>query len=180
MSLRFGMLTEAAVREKILRLIGGLPERRGQVAVKQFGALSGGGFRVEKIAYESLPEFWVTADLYIPSSGEGPFPAIVLAPGHGAGGKTENWSWGGNFARNGIVALAYDPIGQGERLQYYDKDRKASFIGNPTGEHGEANVGPMLIGDTIARYMVNDAMRGVEKMSMATVSVRSAARAVER
>jgi cephalosporin-C deacetylase-like acetyl esterase len=153
---------KTSVRQKILRLIGGLPEHRGSVAVKQFGTVSADGFRVEKIAYESLPDFWVTADLYIPTHGAGPFPAIILAPGHGAGGKTENWSWGGNFARNGIMALAYDPIGQGERLQYYDKDRKVSFIGNPTGEHGEANIGPMLIGDTIARYMVNDAMRGVD------------------
>jgi cephalosporin-C deacetylase-like acetyl esterase len=152
-------------REKILQLIGGLPEHSGRVAAKDFGMVSGDGFRVEKIAYESLPGFWVTADLYRPASGNGPFPAIVLAPGHGAGGKTENWSWGGNFARNGIVALAYDPIGQGERLQYYDAARKASFIGNPTGEHGEANVGPMLLGDTIARYMVNDAMRGVDYLS---------------
>jgi cephalosporin-C deacetylase-like acetyl esterase len=153
---------KAAVRDKILNLIGGLPDRKGTVAVKQFGVVSADGFSVEKIAYESLPGFWVTADLYMPASGDGPFPAIVLAPGHGAGGKTENWSWGGNFARNGIVTLAYDPIGQGERLQYYDKDRKTSFIGNPTGEHGEANVGPMLIGDSIARYMVNDAIRSVD------------------
>jgi cephalosporin-C deacetylase-like acetyl esterase len=149
------------VREKILRLIGGLPERRGPVAVKEFGTLSADGFHVEKIAYESLSNFWVTANLYVPA-GDGPFPAIVLAPGHGAAGKTENWSWGGNLARNGIIALAYDPIGQGERLQYYDTDKKASFIGNPTGEHGEANIGPMLIGDDIAQYMVNDAMRGVD------------------
>jgi cephalosporin-C deacetylase-like acetyl esterase len=153
---------QVEVREKILKLIGGLPQRSGSVAVKEFGSISGDGFRMEKIAYESLPDFWVTANLYVPTSGEAPFPAIVLAPGHGAGGKTENWSWGGNFARNGIVTLAYDPIGQGERLQYYDTERKTSFIGNPTGEHGEANVGPMLLGDTIARYMVNDAMRGVD------------------
>jgi len=153
---------KTAVRQKILQLIGGLPERRGAVAVKEFGSVSADGFRVDKIAYESLPNFWVTADLYIPSSGSGPFTAIVLPPGHGAGGKTENWSWGGNFARNGIVVLAYDPIGQGERLQYYDEAQKKSFIGNPTGEHGEANIPPMLIGDDIARYMVNDAMRGVD------------------
>lgn len=150
------------VREKILSLIGGLPERKGPVAVKTFGTVSADGFRVEKIAYESLPGFWVTADLYVPATGTGPFPAIVLPPGHGAGGKTENWSWGGNFARNGMIALAYDPVGQGERLQYYDDAQKKSFIGNPTGEHGEANIGPMLIGDDIARYMVNDAMRGVD------------------
>jgi len=156
---------QAATREKLRRLIGGLPEHSGRVAVKEFGSVAAEGFLVEKIAYESLPGFWVTADVYRPSSGQGPFPAIVLAPGHGAGGKTENWSWGANFARNGIIALAYDPIGQGERLQYYDADRKASFVGNPTGEHGEANVGPLLVGETIARYMVNDAMRGVDYLS---------------
>ena len=150
------------VREKILRLIGGLPEGRGPVAVREFRKSTADGFRVERIAYESQPGFWVTANLYVPEEGSGPFPAIVLAPGHGVGGKSENWSWGGNFARNGIMALAYDPIGQGERLQYYASDQGKSMIGNPTGEHGEVNIGPMLIGDNIARYMVNDAMRGVD------------------
>src|SRR3954468_673938 len=41
-----------AVRGKILGLIGGLPERKGLVAVKEFGSVSADGFRVEKIAYE--------------------------------------------------------------------------------------------------------------------------------
>src|SRR5882672_6276268 len=143
---------KAEVREKILRLIGGLPEGRGPVTVREFRKSTADGFRVERIAYESQPGFWVTANVYLPEEGSGPFPAIVLAPGHGAGGKSENWSWGGNFARNGIIALAYDPVGQGERLQYYDADQQKSMIGNPTGEHGEANIGPMLIGDDIARY----------------------------
>jgi cephalosporin-C deacetylase-like acetyl esterase len=153
---------KSEVREKILRLIGGLPEGKGPVSVREFRKSNADGFRVERIAYESQPGFWVTADVYVPEDGAGPFPAIVLAPGHGAGGKSENWNWGGNFARNGIMALAYDPIGQGERLQYYDADQQKSKVGNPTGEHGEANIGPMLIGDNIARYMVNDAMRGVD------------------
>ena len=156
---------KAEVRAKILGLIGGLPERRGPVAVKQFGTITGDGFRVEKIAYESLPSFWVTANVYLPASGSGPFPAVVIAPGHGAAGKLEDWSWGGNLARNGIAALAYDPFGQGERLQYYDPELKASKIGGPTAEHGEANVGPMLIGDDVARYWVNDAMRAVDYLT---------------
>ncbi len=152
----------AEVRARIVTLIGGLPERHPALGVKAMGAVSGDGFRMEKIAYESLPGFWVTANVYVPAIGQGPFPAIVYAPGHGPGGKSEGWSWGANFARNGIIMLAYDPIGQGERLQYFDPDKKASFIGNPTGEHGEANIGPLLIGDTIARYMANDAMRGID------------------
>src|SRR5271170_6047008 len=56
---------QTAFREKVLSLIGGLPSHSGPVAVKQFGTLTGDGFRVEKLAYESLPNFWVTANLYL-------------------------------------------------------------------------------------------------------------------
>jgi cephalosporin-C deacetylase-like acetyl esterase len=156
------------VRERILGLIGGLPEHRGPVAVKQFGTLTGDGFRVEKLAYESLPGLWVTANLYLPgtgngpATGNGPFPAVLLAPGHEATGKQSQYSFGGNFARSGIIALAIDPLGQGERLQYFDPEKKASTIGGSTGEHGEANVPAMLIGEDVARYFVNDSMRGID------------------
>src|SRR6476660_7038778 len=57
---------QAAVRQKILRLLGGLPARTGPVPVKQFGTVAGDGFQVEKIAYQSLPGFWVTANVYVP------------------------------------------------------------------------------------------------------------------
>jgi cephalosporin-C deacetylase-like acetyl esterase len=153
---------KAQVRAKILELIGGLPEHRGPVAVKEFGSLTGDGFRVEKLAYESLPGLWVTANLYIPAAGDGPFPAVLLAPGHEATGKQSQYSFGGNFARSGIMALAIDPLGQGERLQYFDPAKKASTIGGSTGEHGEANVPAMLIGEEVARYFINDSMRGID------------------
>ncbi len=153
---------KAQVRTTILELIGGLPEHRGPVAVKEFGSLTGDGFRVEKLAYESLPGLWVTANLYIPTAGNGPFPAVLLAPGHEATGKQSQYSFGGNFARSGIMALAIDPLGQGERLQYFDPAKKASTIGGSTGEHGEANVPAMLIGEDIARYFINDSMRGID------------------
>ena len=112
------------VRRKILALIGGLPAHPSSITAKQFGTLSGDGFRIEKLAYESLPGFWVTANLYVPANDSGPFPAVLLAPGHEATGKQSQYSWGVNFARNGIVALAIDPLGQGERLQYFDPERK--------------------------------------------------------
>ena len=124
--------------------------------------MAGDGFRIEKLAYESLPGFWVTANLYAPADGEGPFPAVLLAPGHEASGKQSQYSFGVNLARNGIVALAIDPLGQGERLQYFDPERKASIIGGSTGEHGEANIPAMLVGENIARYFINDSMRAID------------------
>jgi cephalosporin-C deacetylase-like acetyl esterase len=130
--------------------------------VKQFGTVPGDGVRIEKLAYESLPGFWVTANLYVPTNGDGPFAAVLLAPGHEATGKQSQYSWGVNFARNQVMALAIDPLGQGERLQYFDPERKASTIGSSTGEHGEANVPAMLIGENIARYFINDGMRAID------------------
>jgi cephalosporin-C deacetylase-like acetyl esterase len=151
-----------AVRRKILGLIGGLPERQKGVAAKRFGTLTGDGFQVERLAYESLPGLWVTANLYVPTNGNGPFAAVLLAPGHEAAGKQSQYSWGVNFARNQVMALAIDPLGQGERLQYFDPERKASTIGGSTGEHGEANVPAILIGENIARYFINDSMRAID------------------
>jgi cephalosporin-C deacetylase-like acetyl esterase len=149
------------VRRTILDLIGGLPAHPSSIAAKQFGTLSGDSFRIEKLAYESLPGFWVTANLYLPANGSGPFPAVLLAPGHEATGKQSQYSWGVNFARNGIIALAIDPLGQGERLQYLGSDGK-STIGGSTGEHGEANIPAMLVGENIARYFINDSIRGID------------------
>jgi cephalosporin-C deacetylase-like acetyl esterase len=153
------------VRRKIVELIGGLPESRGPVVVKSFGAVPGDGFRVEKLAFESLPGFWVTANVYVPTGRQGPFPAIVLTPGHEASGKSEQYAFGVNFARMGILALAYDPIGQGERLQYFDPATKASKVGGATAEHGEANLPTLLIGDDLERYMVHDGMRAIDYLT---------------
>ncbi len=50
----------------MLELIGGLPEKRGPMPVRQFGSIDGDGFRVERIAYQSLPGLYVTADVYVP------------------------------------------------------------------------------------------------------------------
>jgi hypothetical protein len=100
----------------------GSSAEHGPVPVKQFGTISFAGFRLEKIAYESIPGFWVIANIYVPTASNGPFPAVVLTPGHGSSGKLELWDWGANLARLGILALAYDSLGEGERLQYYDPD----------------------------------------------------------
>jgi cephalosporin-C deacetylase-like acetyl esterase len=153
---------KALVREKIVRLIGGMPVYHGPLATRQFGTIPGNGFRVEKVAYESQPGFLVTADVYVPTTGSGPFPAVVLSAGHGAGGKLDQYSLAGNLARNGMVALAWDPLGQGERFQNFDPELGASKAGETTGEHGHANVQTLLIGEHVSRYFILDAMRTVD------------------
>lgn len=156
---------QAHVRQTILRLMGGLPQERADLAVRHVGGFQGDGFRLERVIFDSLPNFRVTANVYVPGGGVGPFPAILLSPGHSPGGKSELFEFGANLARNGFVTLAWDPVGQGERLQHYDAELGASKVGRPTGEHGHASVQVMLAGGHVSRYFVWDAMRGLDYLS---------------
>lgn len=157
------------VRRKILELIAGPMPATGPVPVKEFGTLSGDGFRVEKIAYQSAPGFYVTAHVFVPaartpSAGAGRFPAILLAPGHGPG-KESQYNWAANFARAGIIALAVDPLGQGERLQHYDPELETSKLPGSTAEHEHASLSTLLIGAHVSRYFLNDGIRAVDYLT---------------
>ncbi len=152
------------VRAQILSLIGALP-RRTPLNARIVGETKAVGFRIRKVVFESQPSFFVTALLYLPD-GEpsgGKRAAILMSPGHAPSGKAGDAPVAAIFARNGFIVLSYDPIGQGERLQYPDPTEPAvSLAVRPTGEHGEASLQPMLIGDTFARYEVWDAIRAVD------------------
>ena len=153
---------QAQVREALLRLIGGLPETRGDLAVKTAPPLQGDGFTVERVMYDSLPGLHVTANVYVPAGRKGPFPAVVLSPGHSPGGKSELYDLGGNLARAGFVALAWDPIGQGERLQHFNPELGTSKVGRPTAEHSHDGIQTILLGEHVSRYFVWDAMRAID------------------
>ena len=156
----------AWVRSTVLRLIGGLPGRRTPLDARVIGTVPEQGFHVERVIYDSLPGFHVTADLYLPDHPPawpgGRFPAVVWTPGHSPSGKLDAWYFASNMARLGVAVLSYDPIGEGERLQYLDPVTGKSLASRPTGEHSEASSQMMLGGRHIARYFVWDAMRGID------------------
>jgi len=155
---------QAEVRKEIQSLIGPLPERT-PLDAQVIGETQADGFRIRKVVYESQPGFPVTALVYLPGDkSEGQkHAAILLTPGHQQSGKVSDAAMAALFALNGFVVLSYDPIGEGERLQYPDPAKPAtSMLTGPTGEHGEASLQPMLIGDSFARYELWDAMRGID------------------
>src|SRR5262245_63635739 len=94
------------IREKILQSIGGLPER-APLNPRLTGTLKRDGYRIEKIIFESQPAFYVTANLYLPETGRGPYPGILMPLGHESGGKAhEAWQrLAITFAKNGFALL---------------------------------------------------------------------------
>ncbi len=153
---------QTATRKKILDLIGGLPDHPNPVPARTFSTVKADGFHIEVIAYESALKFFVTALVFVPE-GKGPFPAVIETPGHGAG-KSSEYNWAANFAKAGIVALAVDPLGQGERMQHWDPEIGASKL-ERLADHEHASLSAQLIGDHISRYFINDGMRGIDYLT---------------
>jgi cephalosporin-C deacetylase-like acetyl esterase len=157
---------KARNKATVLKLIGGLPQTRTPLAAKTYGVIQEDGFKVEKITYDSLPGYHVTANVYVPTGqGTGPFPAIIVAPGHGLDGKIGNRGFAVNLARAGMVVLAYDVVSEGERLQHYDPELGSSKVGRPTGEHSLAAWQTAPVGDHVSRYFIWDGVRGLDYLA---------------
>src|SRR5947208_9594223 len=149
------------VHSKILELMGGLPDYRGPLNPRVTGVVKREGFEIRKVIFDSLPGIFVTANLYVPSSA-GMHPGILLPLGHWPQGKTAVQLISGNLALRGFVVLAYDPVGQGERQQAFDKRSGKSIAGGPTEQHFMLGAQSLLVGQSFARYRIWDARRGID------------------
>jgi dienelactone hydrolase len=149
------------VRERILSLIGGLPEYRGPLNARVTKTTRREGFVIEHVLFESLPQYYVTANLYRPETA-GRYPAILMSMGHWDSGKAAGQLLSSNLARKGFVVLAYDPVGQGERQQAYEKRTGRSLIGGPTEQHFSNGAAAILMGQSVGRYFIHDGMRAID------------------
>ncbi|QDU97675.1 alpha/beta hydrolase [Lignipirellula cremea] len=154
------LLRQQRLRALMIEHLGGFPERTPLNAFA-LGKLEGDGYRVEKLIYESQPRHYVTAVLFLPR-GEGPFPAVVIPSGHSATAKAAEYNQRAAIllARNGIAALNYDPIGQGERSQLLDENGKPRF--SSVGEHTTVGAGSIPLGRNTATFRIWDGMRSID------------------
>jgi dienelactone hydrolase len=148
------------MREFFVAQLGGFPERM-PLHANVVGRLARDGYRVEKIIFESQPHHYVAAVLYLPL-GKPPYPAVLVPCGHSENGKaSELYQRVCIFlAKEGMAALCYDPISQGERYQLLDAKGKRRF--GSTLEHTLVGVGSILLGTNTARYRIWDGMRAID------------------
>ena len=152
------------VRETFLSLIGGLPDYSGPLNPRITGSIQGEGYTIEKVIFESLPGFYVTANVYRPNQ-PGRYPGILLQAGHTQEGKPEGQLLAANLALKGFVVLAFDPVGQGEREQTYDRRVGHALAGWSVPEHIQAGAQSILVGESVARYFIWDAKRALDYLA---------------
>jgi cephalosporin-C deacetylase-like acetyl esterase len=158
---------QEANRRTFLELIGGLPTERSPLHARVTGEIQREGYIIRKVIFESLPEYYVTANLYVPTTGKAPFPAVLTPCGHSANGKAydvyQHLFIG--LVKRGYVVLSYDPMGQGERYEYWNLLQQESLLKGTDNQHAMAGLQEMLLGQNLARYFIWDGIRGLDYLA---------------
>lgn len=133
----------ASVRRRIRVALGLWPwPTRTPLEAVIHGRIDQGNYSVAKVYFQSRPGFFVTGNLYMPNSGQGPFPGVLCPHGHWENGRfmdsgadrvaeeiatgAERFPNGGRsplqarcvqLARMGCVVFHYDMIGYADSQQ---------------------------------------------------------------
>ena len=141
---------------KMIAAMGGLPERT-DLKPQIFKMHKRDGYRIEQLAFESMPGIFVTANLFIPDDPKykAPYPAVVMSCGHAEDGKDcDTYLRACVLAvKAGFVALMYDPYEQGERRVH----PRGSTL-----DHNQIGLRAALLGGSMAQLRVWDGMRAVD------------------
>lgn len=151
------------MKEILNKTVGPFPAKTPLNAVIT-GTVQKPGYRIEKIVFESQPRFYVTSAMFIPKNLKEKTAAIIFTSGH----AQEAFRWPDyqqvilNFVEKGFIVFAFDPIGQGERVQYWDNEMQKSDVGDAVFEHSYVGAQCFLSGSSLARYMIWDGIRAVD------------------
>jgi len=150
------------VRSKIAQCFGPWPEKTSLNA-RITGIIERDIYKIEKVIFDSRPGFPVTANLYVPKGRQFPLPGVIGTCGHGDPGKATPiyQSFAQGLARQGYVVLIFDPIGQGERVQYLTKDLKP-IHGIGVSEHNYSGKQMVLNGESLSSWFTWDCIRCVD------------------
>jgi dienelactone hydrolase len=148
------------IRRKIQQCFGPWPEKT-PLNPRTTGTVEHDEYQIEKVIFESRPDFMVTANLYIPKGRKFPLPGVVGSCGHTNNGKAAETyqSFAQGLARLGFVCLIFDPIGQGERRQYTaEKFKLAAGV----AEHQYAGHQQILTGEFFGAWRAWDGIRALD------------------
>jgi hypothetical protein len=154
---------QSLVREKLSEIVGPFPEKT-PLNAKVTGKLTRDGYSIEKIIYEPIPGYYVTGAIYIPEGIKEKAPAVFYACGHSIGGfRADMYQYICiNLVKKGFVVFTIDPMGQGERFEYWDLERDEPRFPIPDHEHSYAGAQCLISGYSTARYFIWDVIRGID------------------
>lgn len=156
---------QSFILETLNDIVGPFPDKT-PLNAKTVRAVDKGSYRIEHVIFESQPGFYVTSSLFIPAGIKkgSKSPVIIYCSGHSEDGYRSAVYQHVilNLVQKGFIVFAFDPVGQGERLEYPDPKTGRSIVGGPTKEHSWPGAQAFLTGSSQAMYMIWDGIRAVD------------------
>jgi cephalosporin-C deacetylase-like acetyl esterase len=156
------LAVQRQLEQHLLAMLGGLPSERTPLHPRITGKIQMDGFRIEKLIFESLPGVYVSALVYVPEEGNKTHPAILVPAGHAANGKIHYQALCQRLVQRGYVVISWDPVGQGERSQFWDAKAGKSRYNLICAEHAVLGNLAYLAGTNLARWEIWDGIRAVD------------------
>ena len=104
----------AGLRESV----GRFPPERPPLGARVTARDAGPGYRLENVIFQSRPNYWMTANLYLPDQLAGRAPGIIIVHSqHYPKTQGELHDMGELWARTGAAVLVMERPGYGERVQ---------------------------------------------------------------
>lgn len=149
-------------QDRIRRCFGPIPDKT-PLNARTTRVIERDTYRIENVIFESRPGYFVTANLYVPKGRKFPMPGVVGTCGHSLNGKAQEsyQSFAQGLTRMGYVVLIFDPVGQGERLQYLTPDLKSRYKGG-VGEHIQMGNQQSLVGEFLGAWFAWDGVRALD------------------
>ncbi|MBA4387296.1 MAG: hypothetical protein C0404_04900 [Verrucomicrobia bacterium] len=151
----------AGVRQSFQQIFGPWPAKN-PLKPRVTGRVETQHYTIEKVLFESRPSFLVSANLYLPRNLARPAPAVLGSCGHSHDGKAEAayQAFVQGLVQKGFVVLIYDPIGQGERIQYPNAEGRSSL--GLCAEHNLIGSKLSLLGDWFGAWRAWDGIRALD------------------
>src|SRR5947208_12038092 len=150
------------LRNRLLKMLGGLPTEKIPLHSRITGRIQMWGFHIEKLIFESLPGMYVSALVYVPDDKIKLHPGMLVPSGHSANGKVHYQALCQRLVLHGYVVISWDPIGQGERSQFWDAKKHKSRYNLICAEHAVIGNLAYLAGTNLARWEIWDGVRAVD------------------
>ncbi|MFA7230435.1 MAG: acetylxylan esterase [Victivallaceae bacterium] len=150
------------VKQKLSKCFGAFPEKT-PLNARITGTIELENIRLEKVIFESRPGFPVTGILYLPKNISGKLPAVLGVCGHSDNGKASAayQSFCQSLALKNFVVFMFDPISQGERVQYLDIDSSQGVRGC-CQEHNMMGKQLQLCGEFFGDWRAWDGIRALD------------------
>jgi dienelactone hydrolase len=154
---------QLATREKLPEILGDFGEKCA-LNPRIPGRIERETYTIEKVIIESQPGYLVPCNFYVPKGRSLPAPGVLFTCGHSAEGKGYHLYHECclGFVLKGYCVLAVDPMGQGERSEYFDPESGRPTVPLTVAQHHQLLRPSWLVGRSLAGYRTWDLHRAVD------------------